>query len=59
MDSGGGDGPGQAQWKAEADKNRDTNSQLRVMEKFRELFNPNCCEFHLCPMSPDGREIYI
>ena len=50
---------GQVKQKMEADNNRDTDPQLMVMEKFGEFFNPACRKGHLCPMSPDGREIYI
>ena len=58
-DSGGGGGPGQAQRKAEAEKTREDDPQLRVREKFGELFNPTCHKGHLELMIPDGRDIFI
>ena len=59
LDSGSVDGTVQAQRKVESDKNRETDPQIRAMEKFCELFNPACSKGHRCPMIPYGREICI
>ena len=40
-------------------RKRETDPHIKVIDKFGELFKPTCCEVHLCPMGPDGREICI
>ena len=39
-------GTGQTQWKIEDKKKREIDSQLTVMGKSQELFNPACQEGH-------------
>ena len=46
-ESRGGNGLVQTQRKVEAEKNRETEPQIRVMDNFGGLFNLVCCEKNL------------
>ena len=59
MDNSGGGGLVQAKRKMGSEKNRETDSKLRFMEKFGGFFNPACHKGHLCPMSPGARGFCI
>ena len=42
----------QAKRKANMEKNRETDPQLGFMEKFEDLFYPECWEGNFCPWVP-------
>ena len=48
---------GPTQRKREEEKNQDTEPQIRVMDKFRDFFNPDFQEVYACPKRSDGQEI--
>ena len=58
-ESRGGNGLVQTQRKVEAEKNRETEPQIRVMDNFGGLFNLVCCEVNLWTKVTNGREVCI